>query len=279
MTRWYRRYAGTVSDPKIAEAAMIAACSRSVVIAAWDMILESAAETDGNGAFRATFRNVAATLNETLETIERVFEAFAALGMIDSMTISAWSKRQYQSDVSTSRVRRHREKAGKINENQKCNGTETFQKRYETVPDTDTDTELSEGKYQPATTVETVAASELAEKSDAENALDDMVASVRRWGAGMNEFEARTWLTTTARTFGHGPTMAAYHRLKTELLTGSVVGHPLRAWSAIAERLRGQEASRKASGGDARGGGGVKRTVAQVMAERRRASETAGAPA
>jgi hypothetical protein len=45
MTRWYRAYAGTIKDDKLAEAAVVAGCSRSVVIATWHAILESAAET------------------------------------------------------------------------------------------------------------------------------------------------------------------------------------------------------------------------------------------
>jgi len=141
MTRWYRRYAGTCSDPKLAEAAMIAGCSRSVAIAAWDMILESAAETNDGARFRATSRNVAATICETLETVERVFSALETLGMISEGTVTAWSKRQYQSDNSTERSRKHRAlKRG--------NGDATLQGRRATPPDTDTDTD-TEKKNTP----------------------------------------------------------------------------------------------------------------------------------
>ena len=94
MSRWYRRYVGTVSDPKIAEAAVVADCSRSVVIATWDMVLESAAESNDAGRFKATPRNVAATICEKQETVERVFSALLSLGMIEGDTVCAWSKRR-----------------------------------------------------------------------------------------------------------------------------------------------------------------------------------------
>jgi hypothetical protein len=43
VSRWYRAYEGTVTDAKLGEAALIAEVSRSVSIAAWHCLLESAA--------------------------------------------------------------------------------------------------------------------------------------------------------------------------------------------------------------------------------------------
>lgn len=134
MNRWYRRYAGTVSDPKIAEAALIAECGKAVVIATWDMILESAAETNEGGKFKATSRNVAATLGETPATIARVFAALETLEMIVGDLVGAWSKRQYQSDSSTERSRKHRA-------SKRSNGDATGMQRCATPPDTESDTD------------------------------------------------------------------------------------------------------------------------------------------
>ena len=137
MSRWYRRYTGTVSDPKIAEAALVAECSKAVVIATWDMILESAAEENESGQFRATARNVAATLGEQVATIERVFLALESLEMIENCIVLAWSKRQFQSDSSTERSRKHRAlKGGKEHA--------TGMQRRATPPDTESDTEKKE---------------------------------------------------------------------------------------------------------------------------------------
>lgn len=137
MSRWYRRYTGTVSDPKIAEAALVAECSKAVVIATWDMILESAAEANESGQFRATSRNVAATLGEQVATVDRVFAALESLEMIENCIVLAWSKRQFQSDSSTERSRKHRALKG-------GNGASTGMQRCATLPDTETDTEKKE---------------------------------------------------------------------------------------------------------------------------------------
>lgn len=142
MSRWYRRYTGTVSDPKIAEAALIAGCSRAVAIATWDMILESAAESNSSGAFKATSRNVAATIAEQLETVEKVFQAFTTLEMIRDGVVVAWSRRQFQSDSSTERSRKHRA-------SKKKDEPATEMQRCATPPYTESDTDTE--KKNPLT--------------------------------------------------------------------------------------------------------------------------------
>jgi hypothetical protein len=133
MTRWYRAYAGTIKDDKLAEAAVVAGCSRSVVIATWHAILESAAETAGGGRFDTTSRRVAAALGEPASVIEAVFSAMQEIGLVSGSEIPAWKRRQYESDNSTERSRRHREAAR--------NGNATLQGRCATPPYTETDTD------------------------------------------------------------------------------------------------------------------------------------------
>ena len=129
MSRWYRAYAGTIKDDKLAEVAVIAGCSRSVAIAVWHAILESAAETEDGGRFETTPRRVAAALCEPLPVIQAAFDAMTEIAMIGSDSVTAWKARQYESDKSTSRVRKHRE---------------TLQGRFETPPDTETDTDKAQ---------------------------------------------------------------------------------------------------------------------------------------
>jgi hypothetical protein len=136
VSRWYRAYVGTVKDDKLAEVAVIVGCSRSVAIAAWHTILESAAETNDGGRFDTTPRRVAATLNETLATSQALFLAMEEISMISDSRISAWSKRQYESDSSTERSRKHRKG--------KSNGDATLQGRRATPPEADTDSETDE---------------------------------------------------------------------------------------------------------------------------------------
>jgi hypothetical protein len=82
MSRWYRTHVGLVVDAKLAEVAVVAECSRAVVIAAWHSILESSAGVNDGGRFDTTPRRVAAILAEPIAVVERVFAAFADLGMI-----------------------------------------------------------------------------------------------------------------------------------------------------------------------------------------------------
>lgn len=133
MTRWYRAYAGTVKDDKLAEVSVIAGCSRSVAIATWHSILESAAETDDAGRFETTPRRVAAALGEAAAVVDGVFAAMAEIGMLEGSAVAAWKRRQYESDNSTERSRKHRER--------RRNGDATLQGRSATPSDTEAETD------------------------------------------------------------------------------------------------------------------------------------------
>lgn len=133
MSRWYRAYEGTVTDAKLGEVALVADCSRSVAIAAWHCLLESAASVNDGGKFDCTARRIAVILGEPVATIEAVLAEMLALGMIEEGVISAWARRQYESDNSTERSRKHRER--------KRNSDATLQGRCATPPYTETDTE------------------------------------------------------------------------------------------------------------------------------------------
>jgi len=116
MSRWYRAHVGLVTDAKLAEAALIAGSSRALAIAAWQALLESCASVNDGGRYDTTPRRVAAILGEPLGAIEAVFAAFADLGMIAAGRVTAWTRRQFESDSSTERSRKHREakRAGEL---------------------------------------------------------------------------------------------------------------------------------------------------------------------
>lgn len=141
MSRWYRAYEGTSTDPKLGEVAMIAECSRSVAIAAWHAVLENCASTNDGGHFDMTARRLAVILGEPVATTAAVMNAFEELGMTEGGQVCAWKDRQfesYQNDLSTERVRKHREKrkaeeaAAKVETGLKR--TETPVERTETPP-------------------------------------------------------------------------------------------------------------------------------------------------
>jgi hypothetical protein len=97
--------------------------------------------------------NVLETLHETElafalriseEELEETKTLFIRKGFIDNdFEVLNWDKRQYASDSSSERVKRHR---GKAKERMKslCNDTETLQKHPQNRTDTDTDTEKKE---------------------------------------------------------------------------------------------------------------------------------------
>ena len=141
MTRWYRAYEGTVTDPKLAEAAMVADCSRSVAVASWHLILENAAAVNDGGRVDIPTRRIAAALCEPLSAIEVLVEAFRTIGLLTGSHVAAWKRRQYESDSSAERVRRHRQKN---KQSAGGNGDETLQGVTVTPPETETETELPE---------------------------------------------------------------------------------------------------------------------------------------
>lgn len=112
MSRWYRAYDGTVTDAKLAEAAMVAEVSRAVSIAAWHCLLESAACKNNCGGYETTPRRVAIILCEPVDRIEALFAAYAEIGLTVDGAIAAWKKRQRVTTAVTGaeRTRKWREK-------------------------------------------------------------------------------------------------------------------------------------------------------------------------
>jgi hypothetical protein len=134
VSRWYRAYEGTVTDAKLAEAALVAGCSRSVAIAAWHCLLESAANRNNCGSYDATPRRVAAILCEPLVAITALLDAFDELSLTGASAILAWKRRQFHSDDSSERVAKHRAKKRQENANVTVGNGDV------TPPETETDT-------------------------------------------------------------------------------------------------------------------------------------------
>jgi|GEM_PF-1534059 len=137
--RWYRAYEGTTTDAKLAEVALVVGCSRSVVIATWHAILENAAGVNDGGRVDIPARRIAAVLCEPLTVIEGVMAEFETVGMLENGYVTAWKRRQFESDSSTERSRRHRER--------KRNGDATLQQRDATPPETETETETENNSH------------------------------------------------------------------------------------------------------------------------------------
>lgn len=125
MLQWFRMYSEFATDTKVQS--MDETLQRRFVMF---LCLHCAGEFE-----RLDDDELAFALRITPDELARTKEVFARKGFLGSDgKIRNWNKRQYQSDSSTERVRKHRDR--------QRNGDETLQKRPQTqITDTDTDSE------------------------------------------------------------------------------------------------------------------------------------------
>lgn len=74
--------------------------------------------------------------------------------------------------------------------------------------------------------------------SSREDISETMITDIVNWSHGGDRITAGNWLSNTIKIFGQDATSAAYAKLKTDLLTGSVIARKLPAWTAIAQRMK-----------------------------------------
>jgi hypothetical protein len=151
VSRWYRAYEGTVTDGKLTEAALVAGVSRSVSIAAWHCLLESAAVRNNCGGYETSARRIASILCEPLERIEALVAAYEEIGLVGEGAVKAWRKRQFQSDDSKERVAKHRaKKRQETADTGKRNAHETPGNGDVTPPDAESEEEESPNGDSPS---------------------------------------------------------------------------------------------------------------------------------
>jgi hypothetical protein len=138
MSRWYRAYEGTVTDAKLAEAAMIADVSRAVSIAAWHCLLESATAVNNCGSYETNPRRVSIILCEPPAAVEALFAAYAEIGLIGDGAVLSWKKRQHAGESSADRTREWRERERQ--KKAKCDGGDNAV----TSPNKETEAETEE---------------------------------------------------------------------------------------------------------------------------------------
>lgn len=157
MSRWFRHYAGMMSDPKFGGVARFCKRSRAEVLFVWGCLLESASECDS--AFYSWDADaIAELLAIDTEEAQAIHDALEAKGLIAGGRIAAWDKRQFKSDDSSQRVKEHRERQKAAKEAAR-NASETACNGDVTPPDTETETDTSKGvepEQSAATGVATV---------------------------------------------------------------------------------------------------------------------------
>lgn len=106
-SRWFRAYAETLNDPKVQTLP-------DASFKAWHNAMYMACQIDSTDGNIGTLEEIAYALRETEERVSSLFQPIIQKGLIETtgetFRIKAWKKRQYKSDSSTERVKKHREK-------------------------------------------------------------------------------------------------------------------------------------------------------------------------
>lgn len=144
---WFRLYSEILDDRKIKRICRTTTLSKAMVLGTWVILLAIASESANRGRLEIT-KGTPLNLQDLAEetgldetTLKAILDLMNDLEMIQETSgtyeITNWESRQFLSDSSTERVRKHRERTKQEDE--------TLQKRYRnesgTPPDTDTDTE------------------------------------------------------------------------------------------------------------------------------------------
>lgn len=136
---WFRAYADMVDNEKVR---LLSFDDRWHFVAI--LCCKAQGILDRHG--QMTRRKVAVKLGVDLQTLDEIVRRLSEVGLIDAKNFepTGWKKRQFVSDNSTKRVRKHRKTKGT------GNVSETFQKQDSAVtvtpPDTDSDTDSEEEK-------------------------------------------------------------------------------------------------------------------------------------
>jgi DnaD/phage-associated family protein len=156
---WFRLYSDVLTDRKINRICKNTGQAKAIVIGVWVCLLSLANESPKRGVLMLA-DDIAYTLDDLedetgmpREIIGQLIDEFRAHGMVAGQTIiqiANWDKRQYQSDNSTERVRRFREKQQQ---------DETFLKRFSNALDTEKDTESDTDAKKKQTTTTTTSSS------------------------------------------------------------------------------------------------------------------------
>ncbi len=156
--QWFRFYTEAVGDKKLRRIARDTNECMAHVLGVWTIVLSIASDSPVRGTLLIS-DDVPATIDDINDAagcnVTATFQKLLVTGLVtvgvtdDGQTVyvvPAWDNRQFESDSSATRVKRHRErkKAAQKGENV------TEVKRYSNAPDTDTDTD-TEGDKLPFT--------------------------------------------------------------------------------------------------------------------------------
>jgi hypothetical protein len=112
---WLRWYVGTLADPKLTTVARRCRQKKTAVIAVWACVLEAACAKNNGGGYSMPADEIAALLELRVEQVDSILTALEDRGLLENGLVVKWEARQYASDSSAVRMRKHRENAQKRN--------------------------------------------------------------------------------------------------------------------------------------------------------------------
>ena len=141
---WFRVYPEILNDPKIRRASRALKWDYAKTLGHWLGILCLASESPDRGKLLLSMDeplsidDIAQGLKLSTVIAQKFIEIALDSGLLDRENdvffVPAWSSRQFNSDGSTDRVRKHRETVEKLSRNVSCN-------EVRNAPDTNTETE------------------------------------------------------------------------------------------------------------------------------------------
>lgn len=145
MSRWFRHYAGMMADPKFGAVARRTRTSRAEVLFVWGCILESAAENE-SAAFTWDADLCGELLNCDSERAQLIHDEMERSGLVADGRVSSWERRQFVSDTSTERSRKHRAARRNVAATG-CNVAATPSHAAASPPETETETETEDSDH------------------------------------------------------------------------------------------------------------------------------------
>lgn len=226
---WFRFYSEALDDPKVQRLA-------PHLFKAWVNLLCLASTADGK---LPSIDDIAFRLRVSAADAEQQISDLIIAGLIDvtqrGRVPHNWNSRQFVSDSSTERVRKHR----KINAVTRCNVSETAD---ETAPeqiqsraDTDSDSVGHERVTDDRPSEPDFVECKNAFNCSTEAMLTEIAKAMGPYG---DRAGASQWLLTTLRTNGPHATAQAFQMLATSKAEGQIVSHPLRWWAKTASSLK-----------------------------------------
>lgn len=228
---WFRFYTSAIDDPKVQRLP-------PHLFKTWVNLLCLAGQ---NGGDLPSIDDIAFRLRMSAQDAECHMSDLVLAGLIDitegGRTPHNWAARQFQSDCSTERVRKHRRNKVET----ACNVSDTAD---ETAPEQNrAESEQKQSQNQSAAKGEPEATGWQELKSALNGSTEAMIADVQRFmGPISRRADAVNWLTGTVAAFGSSRTAQAWTIVVAKMAKGELVPNPLPLWSRTAKGLRADDA-------------------------------------